>query len=149
MPYTDPLKGREYRRHYYAKRRAEDKTYARRSNEKWRETNPKAYMLSRAKSRAKAEGLPFDITTDDFEIPEFCPVFPDLRLEFSSGSSRPDNTPSLDKVIPERGYVRGNVRVVSMRANRLKSDATLEELKAILAYIENHIESESQRTQTA
>jgi hypothetical protein len=45
-------------------------------------------------------------------------------------------SPSLDRIVPELGYVKGNVRVISDRANRIKRDATLEELRAIVKYVE-------------
>lgn len=135
MPHKDPIAGREYRRKYYAKRRAIDLGYAKRCNNKWRDTNPKGYMLSRARSRAKVANVPFDLTTNDFDIPEYCPIFPNLKLEFSYGKERPDNCPSLDRIEPSKGYVKGNVAVISMRANRIKSDGTLEELEAIVKYL--------------
>lgn len=135
MPYKDPIAGREYRKKYYAKRRSTDLGYAKKYNNKWRDTNPKGYMLSRARCRARVANVPFDLTADDFEIPIYCPIFSDLKLEFSSGSVRPDNCPSLDRIEPEKGYVKGNVAVISMRANRIKSDGTLEELEAIVSYL--------------
>lgn len=108
--------------------------------ERWRQdrrlNNPKLYMLNCIKGHAKRKGIPFTLTPDDFEIPEFCPVFPRLRLEMQSGGqTRRDNQPSLDRVIPSLGYVPGNVRVISFRANRLKQDASEEEVAAILDYI--------------
>ena len=104
--------------------------------QKWRDKNPKRYMWTRARVRARAEGIPFSIAEDDFDIPEYCPIFPRLKLEFSNGrGSRPDNIPTLDKIIPALGYIPGNVAVISMRANRLKSDASAEELQSILDWI--------------
>ncbi len=44
--------------------------------------------------------------------------------------------PTLDRIIPSRGYVRGNIAVISFRANFLKRDATLDELRKIIRYIE-------------
>jgi hypothetical protein len=85
----------------------------------------------RAKRRAKVESLPFDIEVSDIVIPAVCPV---LGKPFVIGD--PDWTPSLDKVIPELGYVKGNVYVISNRANRLKNDATLAELQEIVSYIQ-------------
>ena len=43
-----------------------------------------------------------------------------------------DNSPNLDRIFPKKGYVPGNVRVISQRANRIKSDATVEEMRAVL-----------------
>ena len=47
-----------------------------------------------------------------------------------------DRTPSLDRFVPNLGYVKGNIRVISFRANRLKSDATIDEMRQVLAYME-------------
>jgi hypothetical protein len=91
-------------------------------------------MVRAAKWRAQCSGVPFDITEHDVAIPMFCPVL-GIHIEQASGRQNP-NSPSLDKIIPERGYVRGNVRVVSARANTLKRDGTLEEFKAIVRYLE-------------
>lgn len=48
----------------------------------------------------------------------------------------PNNSPSLDRMIPALGYVASNVRVISYRANAIKRDATLDELRALVAYVE-------------
>lgn len=80
-------------------------------------------MLSRALQRAKRFGLPFDLTEDDIEIPEVCPV---LGVPLQRGHL--DYAPSLDRTIPERGYVRGNVIVVSALVNRIKSNATADQI---------------------
>jgi len=102
-------------------------------------------MWTRARVRARAEGIQFSITEEDFSIPEYCPVFPHLKLAFSAGrGSRPDNIPTLDRLQPARGYVPGNVNVISMRANRLKSDASAEELQRILEWMREEIEGSKQ-----
>lgn len=83
--------------------------------------------------RVKEQALPCNITIDDIVIPQFCPVL-GIRIERGVGTGHHlPSSPSLDRIIPERGYTRGNVRVVSYRANQLKSNATLDELRAILA----------------
>ncbi len=51
-------------------------------------------------------------------------------------NSRGNNYSTLDRVVPSLGYVKGNVRVISFRANRLKNNATIDEIRAILAYME-------------
>lgn len=102
--------------------------------QEWAIRNPKKVMLNAAKRRAFSKGIPFEVTVDDFEIPEFCPVL-GLRLERNTNSENgvaSDNSPSLDRIKPRLGYVTSNVRVICWRANKLKSDATLEELVLIL-----------------
>lgn len=87
-------------------------------------------MFNSAKYRAKKKGLSFTITKDDIVIPEFCPVF-GIRLETSPEVGRSDASPSLDRIDNSEGYVKGNVIVVSWLANRIKSDATVEQLRIV------------------
>lgn len=53
-----------------------------------------------------------------------------------------DNSPSIDRLVPHKGYVKGNVRVVSNRANRFKQDCTLEEMELIFKYMKENIPCE-------
>jgi hypothetical protein len=126
------------------------------STRQWRARNPErareillkskerhyARVLFRSvRSKAQAKGIPFDIDPEDVVIPPTCPVLGiSLTQEFTEDGHRPrqDGTPSIDRIIPSKGYTKGNIAVISMRANRLKSDATLTELKAILAYIRSY-----------
>lgn len=91
---------------------------------------PQYMMFYDARKRAVALGLPFDITPDDIVIPDVCPV-----LGLTLGSGGRETSASLDRVIPSKGYVKGNITVISFRANRVKSDATEQELVAVLAYV--------------
>jgi hypothetical protein len=90
-------------------------------------------MLVAARHRAKRAGVPFDLTVDDITIPARCPIL-GLRLSKSQTGRVQPTSPSLDRIVPERGYVRGNVVVVSSRANTLKRDATPAELRALAVY---------------
>lgn len=94
-------------------------------------------VLMSAKSRAKAKGVPFDIELSDIVIPDVCPV---LGIPLFWGDKLTNNTPSIDRLIPEKGYVKGNCVVISMKANRLKNNATKEELEAILKYLSGNNE---------
>ena len=98
---------------------------------KWRAANPHYTMYHNARTRAKEQGLPFTITLKDIVIPDKCPV---LGITMKKGGPR-DHCPSIDKVIPELGYTPDNIQIISLRANRLKSDGTLEELQKIVDYI--------------
>ncbi len=97
----------------------------------WSRTSAEYRMWNRAKFRAKEKGLPFNLVIDDIEIPEFCPV---LGVPFIEGD--PDYTTSLDRLIPEKGYVKGNVMVMTNKANRMKSNATKEEVVKLLKFME-------------
>ena len=93
-------------------------------------------MLSAARERAKKRGLPYDLTIDDIIVPERCPVFPWLVLEVASGKQGGlPNSPALDRFVPSLGYVRGNVQVISNRANSLKGDGSLEEHEALVSWM--------------
>ena len=98
----------------------------------------KRKMLERAKGRAAQKNLPFNITLDDFELPATCPVLGTEILLGTDANTR-DQAPSLDRVIPALGYVKGNVLVISARANRIKNDATVLELRRVAEFFENHI----------
>lgn len=89
-------------------------------------------LLSRAKGRAKKRNIPFNLTIEDIIIPDLCPVL-DVKLDKSSDHTERDTSPSLDRIVPSLGYVKGNVRVISHRANMLKNNATVEEMELVLA----------------
>jgi hypothetical protein len=89
-------------------------------------------MLQGARSRARKGGYACTITEDDVVIPEFCPLL-GVKLERGAGvGNKGAASPSLDKIVPALGYVPGNVWVISHRANTLKGNATLQELKMLV-----------------
>jgi hypothetical protein len=89
-------------------------------------------ILSQARVRAKVKEVPFSLKIEDLTIPEVCPVF-NTPLVWTSNIA--DDTPSLDRLIPELGYVKGNVAFISYKANRIKSNATLPEVEAVVAWM--------------
>lgn len=93
-------------------------------NKEWKNRNPHKFLYNSAKQRAKREGIPFDITLDDLVVPTYCPIL-NKPLEFGTRYA-----PSVDRIDNAFGYVSENVWVISMQANRMKNDATLEELQA-------------------
>jgi len=135
----NPEKVRGYARSSRERRRAANPHASRDEYRKYREQHPIEYMMANARQRAKSKGVPFTITSKDLEMPTHCPVFPDIELKFAEGKERPGYIPTIDRIVPEHGYVPGNVRVISLRANRLKSDATLEELERLLAYVKESL----------
>ena len=91
-------------------------------------------LMERARNRAKVKGIPFTIEYTDVVIPDMCPIL-GIPLFRNEGGKPSVNSPSLDRVIPELGYVPGNICVISHRANTIKNDATAEELLAVIEYI--------------
>lgn len=114
---------------------AEDKREACR---RWRASNPVSCLLKAARDRARLNGVEFGIHEDHvpMPLPTHCPV---LGIELTypgAGIGRRPGSASLDRLDNSRGYVPGNVAIMSWRANKLKSDATLQELRALVAYME-------------
>jgi hypothetical protein len=95
--------------------------------------NRLALMLTSAKNRCKSKGIEFNITKDEIARRETCPIS-GVILNFRA-SKISDDSPTLDRIDPSKGYVPGNVWVVSYRANRIKSNATSEELFKIAAAV--------------
>lgn len=106
------------------------------SNKRIRKERPARFLLSAAKARAKSRGIPFDLVVGDVEVPKMCPVL-GIPLVIGEGACS-DNSPSIDRIIPELGYVKGNIKVISRRANRIKNDATPDELFKVWQYALNH-----------
>lgn len=128
---------REYREKNPEARRYSSLKWSQKSleyrKEKYYKSRIKA-MLYQAKLRADKRGLPFNIDASDIVIPSVCPVLGIEIAHRASGFFNP-NSPSLDRIVSELGYVKGNVRVISNRANILKRDATLQELLLVAAYV--------------
>lgn len=94
-----------------------------------RQEDPIRFMLYAARGRAKKHGIEFDLLPQDLTMPTHCPVL-GISLEMCTEYQR-DRSPTLDRIIPGLGYVRGNVIVVSAKANRIKNDATVEEIQQV------------------
>jgi hypothetical protein len=92
-------------------------------------------MLSDARKRSKYKGWLFDLTFEDLILPSVCPVL-GIPL-FRGDGGKIANSPSIDRIDNTKGYVKGNVAVISLRANALKNDASVEEMRQILRYMEN------------
>lgn len=110
----NPVSAEQSRRHYY-------KHYLR-------------HKIRTAKKRAEMLGIPFAITENDISIPDRCPV---LGIPVRVGADVPrQNVPALDRMDNTKGYVKGNVRIISWRANSLKSDMSLDECRCLMMYME-------------
>jgi PP-loop superfamily ATP-utilizing enzyme len=83
----------------------------------------------RAKRRAKVKNMEFDISITDIQIPELCPVFGVpmvVNTEYAA---------SLDRIDSSKGYTKDNIQVISNKANILKNDATIAELKLFANWV--------------
>lgn len=102
------------------------------SNKRWRKKHPVLHMLQRARQNAKRRKVPYSITIKP-SIPKRCPIL-GIPLKQATGHFN-GNSPSLDKIVPRKGYVDGNIQVISARANVMKNDATPTELRKFARWI--------------
>lgn len=93
----------------------------------WRRDNPILYLYASAKNRAKRKGLEFNIDKTDIVLPTVCPLLGIPFVQGTKGDYR--QAYSLDRRDTTKGYIKGNVWIISSIANTMKSDATREELK--------------------
>lgn len=93
--------------------------------------DPRKVLYKTALTRARQKQIPFNITLEDIIIPNKCSILEIDLLKTPYGERRGFhmNSPSLDRIIPELGYIKGNVQVISMKANAMKYCATITELE--------------------
>lgn len=128
---------RHYQRSYYHKNKKKinksQKEYVAKNKDKHNErckkynknlyvNRPAKLLWQYAKRRAKIYSMDFNIIEEDIIVPEFCPIL-EQKLERNTRY-----TMTLDRIDNSIGYVKGNVQVISSKANVMKSDATPEEL---------------------
>lgn len=95
-----------------------------------------AQMVGHARRRAKRKHLEFNIDNEYVRslVVNDCPIL-GIPLDWSvwkgNRQGGTDHSPSLDRIDPTKGYVKGNVWIISYRANTIKNNATHEELKLV------------------
>lgn len=125
---------REYSREYYYKNKQKiqkrQKDYYERNKDKIKEYSKKFFLdhrkkilLRAIKTRAIKRGWVFDLSIEDLEFPEYCPVL-GVKLDFSNR----DSAASVDRIDNNKGYTKDNIQIISMLANRMKNSATKEQL---------------------
>tara|TARA_B110000858_G_scaffold22778_1_gene22983 strand:- start:803 stop:1210 length:408 start_codon:yes stop_codon:yes gene_type:complete len=130
---------KEYHRQYYIKNKSKwqegynkDKPsppFVKAKYDAWVSNNMEAYLVRSSLHGAKQRGLEHTITKDDVVIPTHCPL---LGVELVYGNT------SLDRIDNTKGYVPGNVEVLSSQANYMKRNATINELKTFATNILSH-----------
>ena len=94
-------------------------------------------MYRRAKTRARKNGLEFDLDKEDIVIPSHCPVL-GIPLNVHRGSSGgKDDSPALDRIDNTKGYIKDNVLVISHLANMMKSSASKEQLLKFSEWVQS------------
>ena len=163
MPYKNMEEQKKYLKEYRKKRRQE---YSKEYNKKYylinkekiiRQTtenkkriakeDPVYSLFVRAKERAKKRNILFDIDKEYLKsiYPKNnrCPI---LNIDFQLGflneiKKNKDYAPSLDRIIPSKGYVKGNLVIVSFIANRVKNNVSVETLEKIVNFYKNNLKN--------
>jgi len=94
----------------------------------------KRLLIQKRRIEARKKGIEFTINPDDLIWPTNCPAL-GLEIDYITRGKLLPNMPSIDRIDPKKGYVPGNVAVISFRANTIKNNATPEELESVARYI--------------
>lgn len=102
-------------------------------HKKYYQDNYLVTYLSGMRLKAKARGLEFDLTINDLQFPDTCPVF-GFKLERGEGCVK-YNSPSVDRIDSTKGYTKDNIQFISHKANAMKNNATQEELEVFARWV--------------
>lgn len=137
--YRQSPEEKEKRRIAQRRRNNSEETKAKRSNvqREQRVKYPWTYAAQQAKRRAKEMGLEYTISAEYLKSiwPDKCPI---LNIPFKSTGDR-SSSPSIDRLDNTKGYIPGNVNVISYRANAMKNNATIDELRSLITWMETQL----------
>lgn len=109
------------------------------NSERVKSLTPEWKMHQRAKQRCKQTGRDFNIEVSDIVIPDTCPIL-GIKLNVNSGKSGAySDSPSLDRIDNSKGYIKGNVQVISQLANAMKSHASNKELHKFAQWVLSNV----------
>ena len=111
---------------------SKDKAVLARNRKTYYTKYPEAKLLDSARRRAQTSNISFSLKREDISIPTHCPVF-GFKLEFNTGKQQFNNA-SIDRIDNDVGYHKDNIVVVSVKANFMKRNGTLQDLKQLYQY---------------
>lgn len=114
--------------------RKNNRAYYHRTRTQQYKDDPLTYLWAVAKKRAKKFSIPFDIEVSDIKMEPYCPI---TGVELDVLTNKSSTGMSLDRVDNTKGYVKGNVAIISRKANRLKGDGTINDFRKIIQYMES------------
>ena len=126
----------EYRKKNKEKRSNQNKIFYKSKRKLNFIADPQYYLWYVARTRARQKNIEFTITKEDIVIPITCPI---LETKLSKGDGYLPNAMSLDRIDNNKGYISDNIRVISRRANLMKSSLTLDILEKLIKYIKKEI----------
>lgn len=122
---------------YYIKNKSKVCQMSKRRYELSTQTPEKhAYQLFlQIRRRSKYNNIPFNLTPEDIKIPLICPIL-GIPLKHTKGAPS-SNSPSVDRIVPSKGYVRGNIIIISFKANAIKYNANADEIMKVAIFYKN------------
>ena len=144
--YKEKRKAKYYKSNYYSRYKVRFQNYSERRRE-LHTLDPRTRLRGGAKGRAKKNGIEFNLPSykDLPKVPKYCPILgiPLVvgNLKNSNGGGT-DNSPSLDRTNNDKGYIKGNIQIISRKANQMKSNATLKEIGKLYNYMNKIINKE-------
>lgn len=129
---------KDCRKKEYKLSNSKQKKQTQKPKSKRKQEDRRTKMLANARGRALKKHIPFNLSKKDVIIPNRCPIF---GIEISETNEQVSyDSPTLDRINPDPkiGYVKGNVHVISCRANMLKNNATIEELETLLKWMKRN-----------
>jgi len=103
--------------------------------------NYERYLLNSVRRRAREKDFEINLEISDIVIPELCPYL-QIPLTRIRGQGHVATNPSIDRIDSSRGYVKGNIEVISYLANSMKQNATKAQLITFAKSILNKFEKE-------
>lgn len=119
----NPERAEEYSKYYRSSGKARD-NYVNLAHR-----NLRNHLLKRARNNAKRSNVDFNLEIDDIIIPDKCPYL-EIPMTNNVGLNNRGlkDSYSIDRIDPSKGYVKGNIQIISKLANTMKNEATIEEL---------------------
>lgn len=106
----------------------------------------KRMLVAKRRRVARKKGIEFTVTAEMLSWPTYCPIL-GIKLDYlTRGRLKPD-LPTIDRVDPKYGYHPWNARIVSFRANTIKSSASLKEIQCVLDYVRRVKDEASELTE--
>lgn len=100
----------------------------------WESVDRRQRFILKQRGRAKDRNIEFNLQKEDIILIENCPIL-GIKLDYYSSSTSADNIATIDRIDNKKGYIKGNIQIISFKANRLKNDANLAELEKIVNYL--------------
>jgi len=112
---------------YYCKECDKQRVYSR---------DKRKILINAAKKRAKDTNLDFNLDINDIILSQYFP-FLGIELQFNHTNAR-DNSYSIDRIDPNKGYIKGNIQIISFKANTIKNNASLSDIEKVYLYMKQH-----------